>query len=213
MTEAEWLTSNDPIRLLEFVDLASRRKARLLGCAMCRQVWHEVRDERCRNELRAAEQLADGRASQSFVETATFEAETAYEEALGSERSEVLAVYAAISLTVGDIDAVDIEAICRATADLAPFGQNVRLVQADLIREVLGNPFRSPAFNSDWRTTDVKLLAEGTYAANAFQRLPILADALQDAGRDSEDLLNHLRDTSATHVRGCWALDLVLGKE
>jgi hypothetical protein len=42
--------------------------------------------------------------------------------------------------------------------------------------------------------------------------MPILADALQDAGCDSDDVLNHLRDTTATHVRGCWALDLVMGK-
>ncbi len=57
------------------------------------------------------------------------------------------------------------------------------------------------------------LLASGIYAERAFDRMPILADALQDAGCDSDDILNHLRDANATHVRGCWALDLVLGKE
>jgi hypothetical protein len=57
------------------------------------------------------------------------------------------------------------------------------------------------------------LLANGIYAERAFDRMPILADALQDAGCDSEALLSHLRDADATHVRGCWALDLVLGKE
>ena len=63
-----------------------------------------------------------------------------------------------------------------------------------------------------WHTPDVLMLARGIYDQHAFERMPILADALQDAGCDSDDLLNHLRDTSATHVRGCWALDLVLGK-
>jgi hypothetical protein len=57
------------------------------------------------------------------------------------------------------------------------------------------------------------LLAQGIYDDKAFDRMPILADALQDAGCDSDDLLNHCRDTSLTHVRGCWVLDLVLGKE
>jgi hypothetical protein len=52
----------------------------------------------------------------------------------------------------------------------------------------------------------------GIYEDRAFDRMPILADALQDAGCDSDDVLNHLRDTTATHVRGCWALDLVMGK-
>jgi hypothetical protein len=57
------------------------------------------------------------------------------------------------------------------------------------------------------------LLARGIYEEKAFDRMPILADALQDAGCDSDDILNHLRDAQATHTRGCWALDLVLGKE
>jgi hypothetical protein len=57
------------------------------------------------------------------------------------------------------------------------------------------------------------LLAKRINESQDFSGMPILADALQEAGCNSEDLLNHLRDTTATHVRGCWALDLVLGKE
>lgn len=67
-------------------------------------------------------------------------------------------------------------------------------------------------FNPAWRTSDVMSLATGIERSQDYGAMPILADALQDAGCDSDDLLNHLRDTSATHVRGCWALDLVLGK-
>jgi hypothetical protein len=88
-----------------------------------------------------------------------------------------------------------------------------RRSQADLLREVFGNPFRPVAFDPAWRSTDVMLLAQGIYADKAFDRLPILADALQEAGCDSEAILNHLRDANAPHVRGCWALDLALGKE
>lgn len=68
-------------------------------------------------------------------------------------------------------------------------------------------------FETDWRTSDVLSLAKGIGVSQDFSGMPVLADALQEAGCDSEDLLNHLRDTSAVHVRGCWALDLVLGKE
>jgi hypothetical protein len=68
------------------------------------------------------------------------------------------------------------------------------------------------AFDPAWRTSDVLALSRGIEQDLAFDRMPILADALQDAGCDCDDLLNHLRDTNATHVRGCWALDLVLGK-
>jgi hypothetical protein len=56
-------------------------------------------------------------------------------------------------------------------------------------------------------------LAKGIEASQDFSGMPVLADALQEAGCDCDDLLSHLRDTSATHVRGCWALDLVLGKQ
>ncbi|MBY0458303.1 MAG: hypothetical protein K2V38_13260 [Gemmataceae bacterium] len=81
-----------------------------------------------------------------------------------------------------------------------------------MLREVRGNPFRPVIFNPTWRTPDVTLIAQNAYDARDFSALPILADAIQDAGCDSEELLAHLRDPHATHVRGCWALDLVLGK-
>jgi hypothetical protein len=68
-------------------------------------------------------------------------------------------------------------------------------------------------FNPAWRTSDACLIAKGIDGSQDFSGLPILADALQEAGCTSDDLLNHLRDPHATHVRGCWALDLVLGKE
>jgi hypothetical protein len=84
--------------------------------------------------------------------------------------------------------------------------------QAVLVREIFGNPFRPVAVDPAWLTSDVVLLAQGIYDERAFDRLPILADALQDAGCDCDDLLAHLRGPGP-HVRGCWALDLVLGKE
>jgi hypothetical protein len=55
-------------------------------------------------------------------------------------------------------------------------------------------------------------LAKGMYESRDFSAMPILADALQDAGCDNPDILNHCRDESLTHVRGCWVVDLVLGK-
>jgi len=83
----------------------------------------------------------------------------------------------------------------------------------DLWREIVGNPFRDAECADEWRTDTVLAVARRAYDAREFGALPVLADALQDAGCDSTDLLNHLRDPHAEHVRGCWALDLVLGKE
>lgn len=78
--------------------------------------------------------------------------------------------------------------------------------------EVFGNPFRPVRFSPEWRTETAVLLARQMYASRDFGAMPILADALQDAGCDSDDVLDHCRATSATHVRGCWVTDLVLGK-
>ena len=85
-------------------------------------------------------------------------------------------------------------------------------MQADLARDIFGNPFRPVPFDPAWRTTAVVPLAEGIYAERAFDRLPVLADALQDAGCEDEELLGHCRGPGP-HVRGCWVVDLVLGKE
>ena len=68
-------------------------------------------------------------------------------------------------------------------------------------------------FDETWRTDTVLSLGTQMYKGGEFGAMPILADALQDAGCDNDDILSHCRDASATHVRGCWVVDLVLGKE
>jgi hypothetical protein len=80
------------------------------------------------------------------------------------------------------------------------------------LHDIFGNPFRPVTLDPSWLTSDVVALARGIYDERAFDRMPILADALQDAGCDSEDVLNHCRDEKGTHVRGCWVVDLLLGK-
>jgi hypothetical protein len=90
----------------------------------------------------------------------------------------------------------------------------VRKVQEQhiLIRCIFGNPFRPVAFDSRWRTEDVLGLARGIYEDRAFDRLPLLADALMDAGCDDQQVLGHCR-SEGPHARGCWVVDLALGKE
>jgi len=83
---------------------------------------------------------------------------------------------------------------------------------ADLVRDIFGNPFRPINLDSSWLTSDVLSLARGIYDERAFDRMSILADALQDAGCTNEDILSHCRDANQIHVRGCWVVDLLLGK-
>ena len=89
--------------------------------------------------------------------------------------------------------------------------------QARLVREIFGNPFGPVAFSPVWRTDTATELARQMYEANEFGAMPILADALQDAGCDSTEVLDHCRgfDQDAcgpSHVRGCWVVDLVLDR-
>jgi hypothetical protein len=119
------------------------------------------------------------------------------------------------------------QAIPVATAECGdpdhPWHRLVRTVPRDvatrleaehvaLIRCVFGNPFHPVTFSSEWRTDTAVALARQMYEAREFSTMPILADALQDAGCANEDILNHCR-APGVHIRGCWVVDLVLGKE
>jgi hypothetical protein len=84
-------------------------------------------------------------------------------------------------------------------------------VISELIRELVGNPFRPVSFSPNWRTDTAVSLARRMYGSREFSAMPILADALQDAGCDDEAILAHCR-SDGPHVRGCWVVDLVLGK-
>jgi hypothetical protein len=83
-----------------------------------------------------------------------------------------------------------------------------------LLRDVLGNPFRTVSVSPAWLTWEggtVRQLARAIYDERAFDRLLVLADALEEAGCDNADLLSHCRGPGE-HVRGCWVIDLLLGR-
>ena len=87
--------------------------------------------------------------------------------------------------------------------------------QADLVRCILGNPFRPERLEPTYRDANdgaTRRVAQSIYEDHAFDDLPILADALEDAGCADEAVLTHCRATGP-HARGCWVVDLVLGKQ
>jgi hypothetical protein len=93
--------------------------------------------------------------------------------------------------------------------------ERVSLQQCQLLREIVGDPFHPAAVAPAWLAWEggtVPKLAQAVYDERAFDRLPLLADALEDAGCTDAELLGHLRGPGP-HVRGCWAVDLLLGKE
>jgi cell wall assembly regulator SMI1 len=149
-------------------------------------------------------------------------------EAFAEDRADILALRGAVNdfwLRDGTApsDSSDyysdvLKAIYRAPGAgpleaLAPEAVQSDFATPELIRELFTDPFAPPRFDPAWRTADVVALARGIYEKRAFEGLPVLADALQEAGCDNDELLNHLRDPERTHVRGCWALDLCLGVE
>jgi hypothetical protein len=94
-------------------------------------------------------------------------------------------------------------------ADLPEINKQVKFVRC-----IFGSlPFHSIVLESARLSATVTSLAAGIYQERAFDRLPILADALEDAGCDNQDVLSHLRGGGVDHVRGCWPVDLLLAKE
>lgn len=94
-----------------------------------------------------------------------------------------------------------------------------RKAMGRMLLDVVGNPFKAYRFEPSWRTDTVRSLAKAIYAERAFDRMPILADALLDADCDEEAVLRHCRGTEVHttegpyHIRGCWVLDLILEQE
>jgi hypothetical protein len=97
------------------------------------------------------------------------------------------------------------------TTEVPPEYLSELLAQCELLRDIFGNPFRPDSFNSSWLTSTVTTLAHQMYESRDFSGIPILADALQDAGCEDHKILNHCRE-AGEHVRGCWVVDSILGK-
>jgi hypothetical protein len=83
---------------------------------------------------------------------------------------------------------------------------------ARIIRDIFGNPFRPLVVDPAWLIPTVTTLARIIYDDRAFEQMPDLADALEAAGCDNEEVLAHCRGPGE-HVRGCWVVDLLLGRE
>jgi hypothetical protein len=215
MTEAEWLSCNDVQRLDRVVfvpeyrvpgmqlpeGLAFRRKSRLFCCACCRRIAHLLQHPEDHAGLALAEEFAErpGR----------------YRRAKVPRRMPSAAVHSAIhghAVTVAHNarSAIYWQAQVQSQSFESP--TEAKAAQAHLLRDIFGNPFRPVAVNPAWQSSTVVSLAQSIYDDRAFDRMPILADALEDAGCTSADVLDHCRG-AGPHVRGCWVVDLLLGKE
>jgi hypothetical protein len=224
MTEAEWLACEDPWPMLGFVRGEERnplpeRRSRLFGVACCRRLLHLIVDSRSLKALEVTERYADGAATTDELDAAyseAFDVEAYYAEHPDRRHGKRLeALGRAANAVAGGChehelaEGVALEALTAAdAADIT----DEAAAQANLVRDIFGNPFRPVAFSPEWRTHTAVSLARRMYESREFSAMPILADALEDAGCDSEGVLNHCRGPGS-HARGCWVVDLILAKE
>lgn len=227
MTEAEWLSEGEPWGLITHLQIEQsvhrtkrgRRKLRLFGCGCCRRVWHHYEAlEDLKKLIEVAESFADGSVSTAAIEPLLSRVRPSavygFDSCLASAARHVAS---AAVLEAGGRAAVAIQDVVAHSQSPASPHEHVRIafteraLQVRLFHCIFGNPFRPVALDPAWRTATAVQLAQGIYDDRAFDRLPILADALQDAGCDHDDVLTHCRDTGP-HARGCWVVDLILGK-
>jgi hypothetical protein len=182
----------------------TERKLRLFTSACCRSIWPFLVDERSRHAVAVIERRVDGLASNRELETALTASEATEVRATGRARAAARACVAVWSTA---------EHACSAAAQAAPDPQAERAHQAALLRDLAGNPFHPVAVELswlDWNGGLVARIAQTLYDERRFDELPVLADALEEAGCTNEAILTHCR-SGAEHALGCWVLDRLLG--
>ncbi len=220
MNEEEWQASDSPRSLLFALEGPTLRKQVLFAAACWRLIWGHA--EPCeREEVAVWERFADG--------MATAEEVVAAREAYGGKGSGTAPTptppWWAI-LTAEDAAEQGAQAMCGDPRDLEGERQwsaaqaDLERRQSNLLRDIFGNPFRlPPTLDPAWLTGTVKQLALSAYEERELpsghldrHRLAVLADALEEAGCQEAELLGHLR-SEQVHVRGCWAVDVILSRQ
>jgi hypothetical protein len=238
MTEAEWLGCGKPGDMIDHLNewthskqkghvaanQSLARKERLFCCAGCRLLWLSMPEDSARKAVEIAERFADGEATEEERRVAEAAAEqvrsrvavesAAYAAAFWTVWSDVRGNHNSGAGYFYDVAADGLAyQVARARGRAWEKAKTAGLLRLSaLLRDIFGNPFRPTAFSPAWRTDTALALARRMYDSSDFSAMPILADALQDAGCDNTDVLDHCRNPGE-HVRGCWVVDLVLGKE
>jgi hypothetical protein len=209
MTEEERLAHTNIADVLKWKRARPNgRKLRLLICAWCRRRWDDL-DEGYRRGVEVAERFADGQASDAELDLVRV--------ATRSSKNPMYGVPCAFARGIQYTDASNAAATLArrpsglSDSEAAQFRLAEKKELLAILDEIIQAPRRIATFSPDWWTDTAVLLARQMYDSRDFSAMPILADALQDAGCDSEDVLAHCRG-AGPHLRGCWVVDLVLGK-
>lgn len=213
MTEQEWLACSNPRGMLEFAQdkrWESTRKLRLFTVACCRRGWDLLRNDEYRRLIEVLEHFADGLATEEAFHDALhamymteFGISAEADEGCGYREDEA----GEFAFVIADLVADH----CEFSGDATRSRSAESVEQARLFRDIF-QPFRIDTTAPVVKSSVVADLAQAIYTERVFDRLPILADALEEAGCTDEAILSHCRGPGP-HVRGCWVVDLILGKE
>jgi hypothetical protein len=230
MTEAEWMACTDPTPMLEFLrGRLSDRQSRLLMFHFAHELlaWHH--DTATREVITILERFAEGSASgeglhdalRPFVASCPVLADDGYPWSVQDAARPLHAHVESAALwlirrfippemTVSNLTDLTGLRLSPEDADMLKY---FRWLVCKTLRDVVGTaPFRPVALDPSWRTEAVVGLAEGIYQDRAYDRMSVLADALEHAGCSHEDILSHCRG-DGPHVRGCWVMDLLTGRK
>jgi len=229
MTEDQWLKASEPDLLLNWLhevmgltgmqtnerNLASPRQCRLFACACCRLIWHWLSESE-RGYIQVAEAYADGKVKQSSLARVCAKQVSARLPAGVGHYASVAVTWALKLPSATNPDLSSPEILARWAAEYSrrlPIENHAKR-QVALLRDIIPNPYRPVKLEPAWLKWNggvIRKLAESIYDERNYEQLPILADALEDARCTNEDLVKHCR-SKGPHVRGCWAVDLLLGK-
>jgi hypothetical protein len=229
------------LRFLHSAGNLPDRKGRLFSVACCHRVWQYL-EEPSRRAVGVIERLADGHATEPERSAAEAEASAVSAclaaATFGARHApippEACAAAAVLCLTASTADEAtwlpfgqfiaEQVAMHVLLAEWQALGEpeferayrcgedRPRLALSELVRDVFAYPFRHVIIAKPWQTPEVVSLAQSIYNEMEFGKIGLLAEALEKAGCGNADILGHCRGPR-THVRGCWVLDLVLGKE
>jgi hypothetical protein len=204
MTDQDWLECTDPTPMLESLrGKVSDRKLRLFACAFCRLLpvpayYPEKFRIALQRGTQAAEEYADGILN-DYQANGVLE-ETLLATAIGGGSHPLIF---AVGRSLWPNAAETAQEIARTVRPVAG--------ACGVLRDIVGNSFRPVTLDPAWLTATLVELAQAIYDDRTFDRLPILADALEEAGCTNAEILNHCR-SEGPHVRGCWPVDLMLEK-
>jgi hypothetical protein len=221
MTEQQWLACHDPQRMLQFLRWRmSERKLQLFACGCCRLIWDVVWSRRSLEAVVITERFLDGlprgelrpvvrRQAWEAIRTTPRDRPGAYSAAHAAHMTSVFG-----GETPAFYRVLRVQEYCTSAAEEANLGSwnEHQAAQADLLRDLIGNPFRSAILDPSLRDATVIRLAQTIHEEGRFDEIPVLGDALEEAGCPNQELIDHCHQT-LMHYRGCWVVDTILAKE